>query len=78
MHSILSLIFLILFVALLAGVGFVAYSIYQEVSKNTREKMEKRNIAFTRDGMKVGVREIKDEAYKDRTQRYALLQILSR
>lgn len=70
MHNILSLVFLLLFVGLLAGVGFVAYSIYQEISKSTREKMERKNIAFSRDGMKVGVREIKDEAYKDRTQRF--------
>ncbi|KAJ5239845.1 hypothetical protein N7468_004464 [Penicillium chermesinum] len=68
MHKILSLVFLLLFVGVVAAVGFVAYSIYQEVSKNTREKMEHKNIAFTKDGMKVGVRELKDEAYKDRTQ----------
>jgi hypothetical protein len=44
----------------------------QDVGKNTREKMERKNIAFTRDGMKVQVKEVQDEAYKDRTQRYVL------
>lgn len=33
--------------------------------------MEKRNVSFTKDGMKVGVKEIKDEDYTDKTQRYA-------
>ena len=69
-RNILPLILLLVFVGILAVVGFIVYSIVQDVGKNTREKMERKNIAFTRDGMKVQVREIKDEAYKDRTQRY--------
>lgn len=68
-RSILPLILLLVFVGILAAVGFIVYSIVQDVGKNTREKMERKNIAFTKDGMKVQVREIKDEAYKDRTQR---------
>ncbi|CAG7918178.1 unnamed protein product [Penicillium olsonii] len=67
-RNILPLILLLVFVGILAVVGFIVYSIVQDVGKNTREKMERKNIAFTRDGMKVQVREIKDEAYKDRTQ----------
>jgi hypothetical protein len=34
-----------------------SYSIVQDVGKSTREKMERKNIAFTKDGMKVQVRE---------------------
>ncbi|KAI9654635.1 MAG: hypothetical protein M1821_005842 [Bathelium mastoideum] len=30
--------------------------------------MEKKNIAFTKDGMKVGVKEIRNEEYADKTQ----------
>ncbi|CAG7945544.1 unnamed protein product [Penicillium salamii] len=67
-RSIIPLILLLVFVGILAAVGFIVYSIVQDVGKNTREKMERKNIAFTKDGMKVQVREIKDEAYKDRTQ----------
>lgn len=33
--------------------------------------MEKKNIVFTKDGMKVGVKEVKDEDYADKTQRCA-------
>ncbi|KAJ9491430.1 hypothetical protein VN97_g1821 [Penicillium thymicola] len=67
-RNLLPLILLLVFVGIIAAVGFVVYSIVQDVGKTTREKMERKNIAFTRDGMKVQVREVKDEAYKDQTQ----------
>ncbi|KGO42217.1 hypothetical protein PEX1_025670 [Penicillium expansum] len=67
-RTLLPLILLLVFVGIVAAVGFVVYSIVQDVGKNTRAKMERKNIALTRDGMKVQVREVKDEAYKDRTQ----------
>ncbi|KAJ5551195.1 hypothetical protein N7535_000862 [Penicillium sp. DV-2018c] len=67
-RNLVPLILLLVFVGILAAVGFVVYSVMQDVSKNTREKMERKNIAFTKDGMKVQVKEMKDEAYKDRTQ----------
>jgi hypothetical protein len=33
--------------------------------------MESKNLVFTKDGMKVGVKELKNEDYEDKTQRYA-------
>jgi hypothetical protein len=30
--------------------------------------MEKKNVVFTKDGVKVGVKEVKHEDYKDKTQ----------
>lgn len=71
-RNLIPLILLLVFVGVIAAVGFVVYSIVQDVGKSTREKMERKNIAFTKDGMKVQVREVKDEAYKDRTQRCVL------
>ncbi|KAJ5808509.1 hypothetical protein N7474_009778, partial [Penicillium riverlandense] len=67
-HNILPLIILFVVVGILAAVGYVAYTIAQGVSKTTREKMERKNIAITKDGMKVQVKEINDEEYKDTTQ----------
>lgn len=32
--------------------------------------MESKNVTFTKDGMKVGVKEVSQEDYADRTQRY--------
>ena len=68
-NNIVPLILLLVFVAVLAAVGFVVYSIVQDVSKNTRQKMESKHVVFTKEGMKVEVKEIKDEDYKDRSQR---------
>ena len=31
--------------------------------------MEKNNVLLTKDGLKVNIREVSDEAYADRTQR---------
>lgn len=66
--SLVPLVILFVVILVLAAVGYIAYSIVQEVSNNTREKMEKRNVMFTKDGMTVGVKEMKDEDYKDRSQ----------
>lgn len=71
-HNVLPLVLLLLFVAIIAGVGYVVYTIVQDVSKNTRAKMEKKHMVFSKDGMKVQVKEVQDEAYKDRTQRFVL------
>ena len=40
-----------------------------EMADRGRQSMEKRNITFTPDGLKVGVKEVKDEEYADKTQR---------
>lgn len=68
-HSLIPLVILLVVVAIFGVVGYIAYSIVQDVTKNTREKMEERNVMFTKDGMTVGVKELKDEDYKDRSQR---------
>ena len=67
---ILPLIILLVVVSVLAVIGYIAWSIAQEVTRNTRSQMEKKNVSWTRDGMKVGVKELKDEEYKDRSQRF--------
>ncbi|KAK1143044.1 hypothetical protein N8T08_007108 [Aspergillus melleus] len=65
---IIPLIILVVVVSVIAVVGYIAWSIAQEVTRTTRSKMEKKNVVWTRDGMKVGVKELKDEEYKDRSQ----------
>ncbi|KAF2083265.1 hypothetical protein K490DRAFT_52115, partial [Saccharata proteae CBS 121410] len=34
------------------------------------KKMQKKNVVFSKDGMKVGVKEVNEEEYADRTQSY--------
>ncbi|KAL4754124.1 hypothetical protein BDW72DRAFT_167435 [Aspergillus terricola var. indicus] len=67
-NRLIPLVVLLIVVVVLAVIGFVAYSIVQEVSDKTKSKMEKRNVMFTKDGMKVGVREVGEEEYVDRSQ----------
>ncbi|KAF7172307.1 hypothetical protein CNMCM5623_004546 [Aspergillus felis] len=68
MHSLVPLFILLVAVVILSIIGYIAYSIVQEVSKNTRSKMEKKNVMFTKDGIKVGVKELSEEDYVDRSQ----------
>lgn len=41
-----------------------------ELADQGKRTMEKKHVSFTKDGMKVGVKELGDEEYADRTQRY--------
>ncbi|KAL4915275.1 hypothetical protein BDW62DRAFT_203741 [Aspergillus aurantiobrunneus] len=67
-NRLLPLAILVVVIVVLVVIGFIAYSIVQEVSDKTRSKMEKKNVMFTKDGMKVGVREVNEEDYVDRSQ----------
>jgi hypothetical protein len=60
----------VLFIVILAvcAVGFVAYSIANDVAAKTREKMEKKNIKVSRDGLKVVLKQISSEQVADSTQ----------
>ena len=44
-----------------------------DLANQGKKTMEKKNINFTKDGMKVGVKEMSEEEYADRTQRYGVL-----
>jgi flagellar basal body-associated protein FliL len=71
--SIVPFIILLIAIAILAVVGFVAYSIAHDVGHKTRQKLEKKHVSFSRDGMKVGVKEVSIEQQEDATQRYTMI-----
>ena len=48
----------------------MVYTIATDVAEKTSKKMEKKNISFGKDGMKIGVKEVGNENYVDQTQRY--------
>ncbi|KAF3490982.1 uncharacterized protein GIQ15_00499 [Arthroderma uncinatum] len=64
----LPVILVVLLVIALAAVGIVIYSVAMDVKSNTKKKMEKKNVAFSRDGATVGVKELHAEDYQDKTQ----------
>lgn len=71
--SILPLVITFILLAVVAVVGFVAYQIACDVADKTSKKMEKKNVSFSKDGLKVGVKEVSAEQVGDSTQKYARL-----
>ena len=67
--KILPLIITLVVLAIAAFVGIVIYSIVNDVADKTSKKMEEKNVVFTKDGMKVGVKELKGEDFVGSTQK---------
>ncbi|KAM3083243.1 hypothetical protein ACMFMG_003902 [Clarireedia jacksonii] len=62
---------LLILLVLLSGFAFIGYQIYlttQKISHAASDKMQRKNVVFTKDGVKVGVKEMKNENYVDKTQ----------
>lgn len=58
---------------MVAGIAFVAYQIYQSATKmkgHVSERMGKKNVVFTKDGLRVGVKHVESEREVDSTQKY--------
>jgi len=62
------LLLLFLFIGILAFIGFVIYSTVMDIKTQAKKKMDKKHVKVSRVGMTVGVKELKDEDYKDRSQ----------
>jgi len=62
------LFLLFVFIGILGFIGFVVYSTVMDVKTQAKKKMDKKNVKVSRVGMTVGVKELKDEDYKDRSQ----------
>lgn len=45
-----------------------------ELAERGKRKMEKKNVVFTKDGARVGVKEVRAEDYADRTQRFVAMR----
>lgn len=67
------LVVLFIVLAFAAFVGYAVYTIVTDVADKTSKKMEKKNVSFGKEGMKIGVKEIKTENYVDQTQKYGLI-----
>jgi beta-lactam-binding protein with PASTA domain len=66
--NLVPLLVLIVLIAIAAFIGFIAYSVASDVSDKAAKRMEKKNIKFSKEGMKVGVKEISTEDAADTTQ----------
>ena len=66
-----SLLPLIILLLVVGGFSLIAYQIWvvvNDIGDATTKKMEKKNIVLTKDGVKVGVKQVNQEEYVDRTQ----------
>ncbi|CAK7273906.1 hypothetical protein SEPCBS57363_005890 [Sporothrix epigloea] len=66
------LIPLVVLFIVVGGLAFVGYQIYLSVNKiqeNASKNIAHKNISFTKDGMRVNVKEVKNENYVDATQK---------
>ncbi|KAF4301421.1 hypothetical protein GTA08_BOTSDO10606 [Botryosphaeria dothidea] len=66
--QLIPLLILFVTVGVIAFIGYQIYLYTNELADKGVKKMEKKNIVFSKDGMKVGVKEVRDEDYADRTQ----------
>ncbi|OCT44004.1 hypothetical protein CLCR_00140 [Cladophialophora carrionii] len=66
--NLIPLIILVIVLGVVAVVGFVAYSIANEVGEKTRQKLERKNVSFSKEGMKVGVKHVSQEQQEDAAQ----------
>ncbi|KAL8896436.1 MAG: hypothetical protein Q9192_003093 [Flavoplaca navasiana] len=64
----LPLVLLLILLTILAFVAYAIYTIASDVKTQTEKRMEKKNVMLTKDGMRVGVKEVGREGYVDRTQ----------
>jgi len=67
-----NLVPLVILFLVVAGMGWVGYQIYlysEQLAERGVRKMEKKNVVFTKDGARVGVKELSAEQAADRTQR---------
>ncbi|KAK3180410.1 hypothetical protein K4F52_008261 [Lecanicillium sp. MT-2017a] len=71
----MTLLPLVLALGLFSVIGWVGYQIYLSINKmgeTASERMGKKNVVFTKDGMRVGVKQVKNENYVDATQNYVV------
>lgn len=67
--SLVPLIITVVLLAIVGAIGYVAYSIAVDVADKTSQKMEKKNMSFSKDGLKVGVKEVSAEQVGDSAQK---------
>ncbi|KAI0414558.1 hypothetical protein F5X98DRAFT_377602 [Xylaria grammica] len=69
------LIPLIILLLVVAGIGFVCYQVYvgaTKIRENAENSFASRNVVFTKDGVKVGVKHVENERYVDATQSWVV------
>ncbi|ORY60889.1 uncharacterized protein BCR38DRAFT_411996 [Pseudomassariella vexata] len=72
LSTILPLVTVLLF---LGGTAWVIYQIWlgvKKIEQQASDHMAKKNVVFTKDGMRVSVKHVEEEKYVDRTQSWVV------
>ncbi|KAI0121668.1 hypothetical protein BJ170DRAFT_132253 [Xylariales sp. AK1849] len=72
LSQILPLLILLVFLAGAAWVGYQIYLTAGKIEQQSRDKMAKKNVVFTKDGLRVGVKHVEQERYVDATQSWVV------
>lgn len=68
--NLIPLIILLIVVGVASFIGYHLYLWSNELAERAGKKMEKSNVSFTKEGgLRVGVKEMRDESYADKTQK---------
>ncbi|KAI9799666.1 MAG: hypothetical protein M1826_005441 [Phylliscum demangeonii] len=68
LSKLLPLLVLLTVLGAFAFVGYHVWSMAHGVAHATGKKLEKKDVYLSRDGVKVGVKEVQNERYVDQTQ----------
>ncbi|OAQ66627.1 hypothetical protein VFPPC_14351 [Pochonia chlamydosporia 170] len=69
------LIPLVIAILFVSAVAWVLYQVYESATKirdTASERMGKKNVVFTKDGVRVGVKHVQNEKYVDKTQSWVV------
>ncbi|KAG5916512.1 hypothetical protein E4U61_003539 [Claviceps capensis] len=69
------LIPLLIAIVFVSAIGWVLYQVYDSATKirdKASERMGKKNVLFTKDGVRVGVKDVQNEKYVDKTQSWVV------
>ncbi|KAG6095569.1 hypothetical protein E4U30_002235 [Claviceps sp. LM220 group G6] len=71
----IKLIPLLIAIVFVSAIGWVLYQVYDSATKirdTASERMGKKNVLFTKDGVRVGVKDVQNEKYVDKTQSWVV------
>ncbi|KAG6131473.1 hypothetical protein E4U22_003093 [Claviceps purpurea] len=66
---------LLIAIVFVSAIGWVLYQVYDSATKirdTASERMGKKNVLFTKDGVRVGVKDVQNEKYVDKTQSWVV------
>ena len=68
----LPLVITVVFLVVMAWVGYQIYLSVSKIQAQASKQMSNKNVVFTKDGMRVGVKHVENEKYVDATQSWVV------